>query len=380
MLAKHRVALKRGALYRYGLACLITLAFLLFSRTIFFLISYNPIVFILTSVITCAWLFGRGPGVASAFIAAFAARPIFFPSAPWRFDFGDVSRLIFYLLLTAFISYLVGARRKAEAELIAANEQLEQRVAERTAELSLANEELRKSNEALRRANADLEQFAYSASHDLQEPLRNVAVYTQLLELRYSKAFDNQGLQFLNVVTSGARRMEMLIRDLLAYTHATRGEDGEIVEVDARATLESVLLDLATVVKEAGAEVSGQNLPRLRMREVHLKQLLQNLVSNAIKYRGDNSPRVNVSAAQLADVWQFAVEDNGIGIAPEYKERIFGVFKRLHANGNYSGTGIGLAICKRLVERYDGRIWVESQPGEGATFYFTIREPDRTPS
>jgi chemotaxis family two-component system sensor kinase Cph1 len=116
------------------------------------------------------------------------------------------------------------------------------------------------------------------------------------------------------------------------------------------------------------------------MREVHLKQLLQNLVSNAIKYRGDNSPRVNVSAAQLADVWQFAVEDNGIGIAPEYKERIFGVFKRLHANGNYSGTGIGLAICKRLVERYDGRIWVESQPGEGATFYFTIREPDRTPS
>jgi light-regulated signal transduction histidine kinase (bacteriophytochrome) len=172
--------------------------------------------------------------------------------------------------------------------------------------------------------------------------------------------------------------MEMLVRDLLAYTHASRGEEGQIVEVDARSTLEKVLLNLASVVKEAGAEVSGQDLPRLRMREVHLQQLLQNLVSNAIKYRGDKAPRVTISAARLADVWQFAVEDNGIGIAPEYKERIFGVFKRLHANGNYSGTGIGLAICKRLVERYDGRIWVESRPGEGATFYFTIREPERT--
>jgi signal transduction histidine kinase len=366
-------AYKQSILYRYGLGFLVTCSFLLFAKTLYLLISYNPLVIVITAIIVVSWLFGRGPGVASAVIAAFGARPLFFPNVPYRFDGGDLGRLALYLLLTGLISYLVGARRKAEAGLLAANAALDRRVQERTAELEAVNEDLRRSNEALRRANIDLEQFAYSASHDLQEPLRNMAIYAQLLNRRYAHVLDERGREFLKIVSDGAQRMGLLITDLLVYTQTGRSGTGTAEMIDANAVLEKVLVDLSSAVREAGANIVNQGLPRLQMEEVHLQQLFQNIIGNALKYRSEQAPLIHISSEQIDGYWRFSLKDNGIGINPDYKETIFGIFKRLHSNGDYAGTGIGLAICQRLVERYDGRIWVESEAGKGATFFFTVK-------
>lgn len=225
----------------------------------------------------------------------------------------------------------------------------------------------------LQRVVADLEQFAYSASHDLQEPIRNVAIYSEILGARYGAALDAKGQQFLGFVNEGARRLEMLVKDLLVYTRATSGVDGEPVAiVDANIVFEQTLASLAEAIRESGATVTRDTLPQMRVHEVHLQQILQNLIGNAIKYRSQAPPRIHVSAINTGSQWRFSVTDNGIGIEPQYKERIFGIFKRLHTSKQYSGTGMGLAICKRLVERYQGRIWVESEPGKGATFFFTL--------
>jgi signal transduction histidine kinase len=364
---------KQSIVYRYGLGFLTTSGFLLLARALYHLVSYNPLIIVITAIVVVSWLFGRGPGIASAVIAAFGAKPLFFPNVPYRFDAADLGRLLFYLLLTGLISYLVGARRKAEASLLAANAALDRRVQERTAELQAVNEDLRRSNEALRRANADLEQFAYSASHDLQEPLRNMAIYAQLLNRRYAHVLDERGRDFLKIVSDGAQRMGLLITDLLIYTQTGCAETGRREIIDANAVLDKVLTDLSSAVREAGATIVNQGLPRLRMEDVHLQQLFQNIVGNALKYRSEEPPLIQVSSEQTGGCWRFSIQDNGIGINPEYKEKIFGIFKRLHGNSDYAGTGIGLAICQRLVERYDGRIWVESEAGKGATFFFTIR-------
>jgi light-regulated signal transduction histidine kinase (bacteriophytochrome) len=358
----------------------ITLVFLGAARVVFSFISFNPIVFVMAAVIAASWLYGRGPGVVSAVISALLARPLFFPNAAFRFDWSDLFRVAMFIGLSAVISFLVGSRRRAEAAMKKVNDELERRVSERTAELNeanrelrLANRELEKTNQALRRANSDLEQFAYSASHDLQEPLRNVAVYSQLLTRRYAAALDEQGLEFLGVVNTGARRMETLVRDLLSYTQAGRREErGAIEAIDADEVLNRVLQDLGPAVEEAGAIVVNHGLPRVRVEEVHFRQLMQNLVGNAVKYRGERPPRIEVSAARLGEQWQFTVKDNGIGIEAQHLHKVFGIFKRLHGQSQYPGTGMGLAICQRLVENYDGRIWVESEPGTGSTFHFTI--------
>jgi PAS domain S-box-containing protein len=226
--------------------------------------------------------------------------------------------------------------------------------------------------EELRRANSDLEQFAFSASHDLQEPLRNVKIYSELLSLRYGHKLDGQAVEFCNFVRQGASRMELLVRDLLAYTQVTK-LDSPVEETDANESFEETLANLKLTIAESGATITREPLPRLRVHSVHLKQLFQNLISNAIKYRSpERAPIVHISASRQDGYWVFAVRDNGIGIDPQYKERIFGLFKRLHTGDQYSGTGIGLAICQRIVERYRGRIWVESEPGKGATFIFTV--------
>jgi signal transduction histidine kinase len=232
--------------------------------------------------------------------------------------------------------------------------------------------EMRARQEALLRANADLEQFAHSVSHDLREPIRSIAVYSELLTARYSKCLDGQGLDFLGFVRAGARRMDALIGDLLAYTQAASSADDEIPLTAAAKPFESALANLAQAIGESGAHVEFQTLPTVRIREIHLQQLFQNLIGNAIKYRREEPLRVMVAANRLNGHWLFSVQDNGIGIRPEYKETIFGIFKRLHTNERYSGTGMGLAICQRIVERYRGRIWVESELGQGSTFYFTV--------
>ncbi len=227
------------------------------------------------------------------------------------------------------------------------------------------------TEEELRRANQDLEQFAYSASHDLQEPLRSIKIYGDLLKRRYRDKLDGQALEFCDFMHAGATRMEALVTDLLAYTQATR-VDGAAEEIEANEALDAALSNLSRAIAESGAEITREKLPSVRVHGTHCKQVFQNLIGNAIKYRKpDCTPLVHVSAQRQDGFWLFSVRDNGIGIEPEYKEHIFGLFKRLHSD-EYSGTGIGLAICQRIVERYRGRIWVESRPGEGSTFFFAL--------
>jgi len=231
----------------------------------------------------------------------------------------------------------------------------------------------RKRAEAeLLRANQDLEQFAYSASHDLQEPLRSVKIYSELLARHLGDKLEGNARVFLDFVSAGATRMEMLVRDLLAYTQAGQLDRPETPE-DANTALNSALANLDGAIRESGAQVTSERLPSLRVRGMQLQQLFQNLIGNAIKYRRpDTPPVIHVTARRDGDNWLFSCSDNGLGIEAEYKERIFGLFKRLHTGDEYSGTGIGLAICQRIVERYHGRIWVESELGKGSTFHFTL--------
>jgi signal transduction histidine kinase len=226
----------------------------------------------------------------------------------------------------------------------------------------------------LRMANEDLEQFGYSASHDLQEPIRNISVYGELLSKNYGHLLDARGTDFLATITGGARRMEMLLRDLRSYAQSGGTEDNAPEEVRADDALANALSDLSTAVGEAGAEVRHGELPTLCVHAVQLEQLFQNLVGNAIKYRRDGEPpRIYVAASLQHDEWIFSVSDNGIGIASEHQKRIFGIFKRLNNDAKYAGSGIGLAICQKIVERNGGRIWVESEgKGKGSTFYFTV--------
>ncbi|HTQ53931.1 MAG TPA: ATP-binding protein [Bryobacteraceae bacterium] len=227
----------------------------------------------------------------------------------------------------------------------------------------------------LRRANEDLQQFAYSASHDLQEPIRNVAIYSEILAKRYQHVLDADGQLYLGFLKEGGRRLATLVNDLLAYTTASRAELSEAA-VDAAAAFQNALSSLSEAIRESQAVVTCDPLPEeVHMSEAHLRQVFQNLVGNALKYRDSRPPRVHVAAVGQGAFWRFSVQDNGIGIDPLYKEKVFGVFKRLHHDRKYSGTGIGLAICQRVVERYGGRIWVESEPGKGATFFFTVPQP-----
>jgi len=222
----------------------------------------------------------------------------------------------------------------------------------------------------LRRANQDLEQFAYSASHDLQEPLRSIKIYGELLSKRYGHKLDGQAFEFLEYLGMGASRMEMLVRDLLAYTQVTKLQ-APAEPSDANDAMNAVLANLGGAITQSGASVTHDTLPSVRVHSAHLQQLFQNLIGNAIKYRStEREPVVHVNGGLKNGRWLFSVRDNGIGIEPEYKEQIFGLFKRLHTGDEYSGTGIGLAICQRIVERYHGRIWVESEPGKGSTFFF----------
>ncbi|HLH05553.1 MAG TPA: PAS domain S-box protein [Bryobacteraceae bacterium] len=226
--------------------------------------------------------------------------------------------------------------------------------------------------EDLRRANQDLEQFAFSASHDLQEPLRTVKIYSELLLKRHADALSGEAHKFLGFVHGAATRMELLIRDLLAYTHAAKIEAASEA-IDSNEAFHSALADLAGLISETGAQITADHLPSVRVHSTHLQQLFQNLIGNAIKYRSrERTPEVHVAAERQQDEWIFSVRDNGIGIDPEYKENIFGLFRRLHSSDEYSGTGIGLAICRRIMDRYHGRIWVESEPGRGSVFRFSF--------
>lgn len=223
----------------------------------------------------------------------------------------------------------------------------------------------------LERSNAELEQFAYVASHDLQEPLRTITSYSQLLERRYKGKLDGDALEFIDYVVDGAKRMQELINDLLVYSRVgTRGQEFEPVEMEA--VYNRVLANLQVAIEEHRAKISHDPLPKVMADGLQLVQLMQNLIGNAIKFHGEAPPKVHVSAQVQNQEALFCVSDEGIGFEPQYAERIFQVFQRLHSKRSYPGTGIGLAICKKIVERHGGRIWVDSQLGKGAKFYFTL--------
>jgi chemotaxis family two-component system sensor kinase Cph1 len=213
------------------------------------------------------------------------------------------------------------------------------------------------------------------ASHDLQEPLRMVASYTQLLARRYGDKLDEDAHEFIGYAVDGVRRMQGLISDLLAYSRVgSRGGSPEKVELEA--VMARTLDVLRSSIEESGATVTHDPLPAVHADAVQMGQVLQNLVGNALKFRGDAPPVVHVGAERRGAEWLFSVRDNGIGIAPEYAQRIFVIFQRLHTRADYEGTGIGLAICKKIVERHGGRIWVESAEGQGSTFWFTLPAGD----
>lgn len=251
------------------------------------------------------------------------------------------------------------------------HKRLQTQLANEQRELLRARQELEKTVAELKRSNAELEQFAYVASHDLQEPLRMVASYTQLLAKRYKGKLDTDADEFIGYAVDGANRMQRLINDLLAYSRVTtQGHGFELV--DCHDLLEEVLGNFRLAVVESRAVVTHDVELTVMADRGQLGQVFQNLIGNAIKFRGQEPSWVHISAKRKDAEWQFAIRDNGIGIDPQYADRIFVVFQRLHDREEYPGTGIGLAICKKIIERHGGRIWVESQLGKGATFYFTL--------
>lgn len=250
--------------------------------------------------------------------------------------------------------------RAMQRELASQNQQLQQEIEVRCA-----------AEQELARSNAELEQLAYVASHDLQEPLRMITSYLQLIEQRYKDKIDTQATEFIEFAVDGAKRMQNLIDDLLAYSRLNsrakpfHAASGVTIVQDA-------IQSVRAAVEESGAQITYGKLPVVMGDQIQLTQLFQNLLANAIKFRNNQPPHIHIDAEDAGESWRFSVRDDGIGIAPEYFERIFVMFQRLHSRAKYPGTGIGLALCKRIVERHHGRIGVESVPGEGSVFKFTL--------
>ena len=251
----------------------------------------------------------------------------------------------------------IDEQKKLEKQLIRSREQLEIKVKERTRDLQKSNE--------------NLEQFAFVASHDLKVPLRTIAAYSNLI-ISKSKDQDSELVEFLGYIHDGVKQMTLLINDLLDFSRVGRF-DTEYSSIDLNDLVQSVLESLSYLIKETGAEIHVDPLPSILASPTQIRQLFQNLIENAIKFRKkDEKPVIHISVHKKNSKWLFAVKDNGIGIDPRFADVIFDVFHRLHGHENYSGTGIGLSVCKKVVEFYKGKIWVDSKPGEGATFYFTL--------
>lgn len=265
-------------------------------------------------------------------------------------------------------------RKRLEHALRQTNELLEQRVQQRTLQLSAQTETLQRANEALERSNLELQQFAYIASHDLQSPLRSISGFLQLLRAEYSDRLDGQANDWIQRTVQSIQQMQTLIKDLLAYSRVD-SRSRPFQPVPFRKVYEDAVAMLDASITESRAEVScDSDLPVVMGDRSQLVQLLHNLLSNAVKYHGDQPPRIHITAARSEEGWVFCVRDNGIGIDPRYHESVFEIFRRLHTQQEYPGTGIGLAVCRRVVHRHGGRIWVESEPGRGSRFCFTIPE------
>ncbi len=269
------------------------------------------------------------------------------------------------------VSITVSPLRDAARTIVGAS-----KVARDISEREVHEHALEKANAVLLQANADLQQFAYSASHDLQEPLRMVSTYCELLKKEFGAKLGPAADQYIGYAVQGAHRMEQLLMDLRAYTLASTSEPVPVGDVDAGAMLDKALANLGGSIRDSGASITRSDLPHVTLHEFQMEQLFQNLIGNAIRYRSTAPPQIHVAAQRQEGEWMFSVQDNGIGIDSQYKEQIFDLFKRLHSVAAYPGTGMGLGICKRIVERAGGRIWAESEPGRGSTFFFTLPATD----
>ena len=256
-----------------------------------------------------------------------------------------------------------------------AKSELEKRVSDRTRELEIANRQLLQLNQELTRSNQELEQFGYIVSHDLREPLRMVTSFTQLLSQRYSGQLDTEADQIIDFAVDGATRMEELINDLLEYSRVD-SQEKKFTDVNCEDILNRALSNLSLTITDTNTQIFRDTLPTVVGDKTQLVQLFQNLIANGIKYHGEELPIIHIGARAESEKWLFWVQDNGIGIDSQYNERIFQIFQRLHTRQEYPGTGTGLAICHKIIERHEGTIWVESKLGQGATFYFTL--PART--
>ncbi|MCH8147608.1 MAG: AAA family ATPase [Planctomycetes bacterium] len=291
--------------------------------------------------------------------------------------FGEDEKRLAEFIATIAGAALENAQGFAQLQELAAT--LERKVQQRTEHIESQKKELESLNEELGRSNSDLQQFAYVASHDLQEPLRTVTSFCGLIKEQYGDKLDKEGIEFIEFAVDGATRMKTLIADLLTYSRVgTRSKP--FAPTDCQRILDRVLLGLKIAIEESGAKITCDSLPTVMGDETQLAQLFQNLIGNAIKFCKNETPQIHIGVQQQDQDWCFSVRDNGIGIAEEHQARVFQIFQRLHARDEYSGTGIGLAVCKKTVECHGGRIWVESEPGSGSTFQFTIPIQESVPT
>lgn len=289
--------------------------------------------------------------------------------------------VIFCVLLVFTLYYVAGIADRVEGERVRAEREnliAAPALAMRAEQLERANADLAETTARLERSNEELQRFATVASHDLREPLRVVSGFADLLARRHGDQLGQDGNRFVEAITGGVKRMDEMISDLLAYARAGR-IDQPLAPVDANEVVRDVLDGLQRAIEDAHAELEVEPLPLVNGNAASLRQLFQNLVANAIKFVDAGTPRVRIWAAEVPEGWRFSVRDNGIGIDPEQAENIFGMFKRLHGSERYPGTGVGLAVCQRIVDVHGGRIWVEPAPGGGSQFMFTIaRAPSPT--
>ena len=272
------------------------------------------------------------------------------------------------------ISLTISPVRDAQGRVVGAS-----KVARNITQRKRQEKALKEALEALTRSNEDLEQFAYSASHDLQEPLRIASAFSELLQRKFGGKLGGEGDEFIRYIVDASARMQQLLQDLRTFSQASKLNQDQVPNVDAGEVLRRSISNMKTAIDDCDAVITHGELPVVAMHEFQLVQLFQNIITNAIRYRSQASPVIHIDAKCSDSKCTFSISDNGIGIDPQYKEQIFGIFKRLHTTADYPGTGMGLAICQRIVERLGGRIWVESEPGRGSTFYFTLpmaRKPE----
>jgi len=353
--------------WRYGLAVLAVGAGLALRTLLHPVLDEDgPLLPFVFSVLLIAWFGGFGPGLAAGLLSMGAALQLFLPpdGAWFPLESSEFTHLCLFAAQALLISGLCESRCRSKQARQSALE---------AEKIARAQAEARATE--LAKSNADLERFAFAASHDLREPLRTVLSYSQLLSRRYTGRLDADADEFMGFIEDGAKRMGLLIDDLLDYSRVVHLAEQPAL-VDSAVALQAAWENCQAAVEESGATITFDSLPTLGVNELQLTQVLQNLISNALKYRAAEPPRIHVSATRSDGYCIFSVRDNGIGIPAQYHDQIFVLFKRLQRE-KASGTGVGLALCKRIVERHGGRIWVESEPGKGSTFYFSIRDADK---